>query len=360
MTKSPPASRASSPSDFPDGQAANESPTGLAALRTLFQRMVSAIGAQNLGLILGLVLLVIIFGNLRPNFFLVSNLFNILQAISILGIVAIAQTIVMITGGLDISVGSIAALSSVAAAIALREFSGDQSIGVIVGLGVGLFAGLLAGLVNGLLVTLTGISSVIVTLGTLTIFSGTAFLLTNGVGVPILNSAFTAIGSDTLVGIPYPVLIFAMVAVGFYIVLRFTDIGRNVYAIGGNETAARLAGVRVNRYRIAVFALTGLVAGVAGVVLAARISSGQAGSGTQDLALSSIAAVLLGGTALSGGKGTILGTILGVLVLGVLNNGLLLLNVSAYWQLIAQGSVLVAVVVLQLKPWSKESRDSRR
>jgi ABC-type glucose/galactose transport system permease subunit len=142
--------------------------------------------------------------------------------------------------------------------------------------------------------------------------------------------------------------------------LRFTDIGRNIYAIGGNVTAARLAGVRVDRYRVAIFAVTGLVAGVAGIVLAARISSGQPGSGTQDLALSSIAAVLLGGTALTGGKGTILGTILGVLVLGVLSNGLLLMNVSAYWQLIAQGTVLVTVVVLQVKPWSKASRESRR
>ena len=327
--------------------------------REPFRRVVDVVGAQNLGLIIGLAALVVVFGNLRPSFFLIGNLLNIGQAIAILGIVAIAQTIVMITGGLDISVGSTAALSSVACALAIR-LSDNEGISFVLGIAVGLLLGVTAGLVNGLLVTFTGISSVIVTLGTLTIFSGAAYLLSGGLGVPILNSTFNALGSGSLFGIPYSVLILAIVAVAFYVLLRFTDIGRNIYAIGGNVTAARLAGVRVDRYRVAIFAVTGLVAGAAGIVLAARISSGQPGSGTQDLALSSIAAVLLGGTALTGGKGTILGTILGVLVLGVLNNGLLLMNVSAYWQLIAQGTVLVTVVVLQVKPWSKASRESRR
>jgi ribose transport system permease protein/L-arabinose transport system permease protein len=325
-----------------------------------WRRVLRVAGPQNIGLIAGLVLMIVFFGTQNPNFFLLANVVNIGLAVSILGIVAVAQTVVIITGGLDISVGSIAGLCSVVTAIGLSSRAADDPLGIVVGIALGLLVGLLAGVFNGLLITLTGISPVIITLGTYTSFVGVAYLLSSGVGVPVLNQAFNSIGSGTLFGIPYPVLILALVAIGYIIFLRYTDLGRNTYAIGGNPTAALLAGIRISRYRIAIYGLTGVISAIAGIVLAARVSSGQPASGSADLALSSITAVLLGGTALTGGKGSVLGTVLGVIVLGTLNNGLLLLGVSSYWQSVAQGAVLIVVVILQVKPWSAASRAARR
>lgn len=330
------------------------------AIGASVRRVINAIGAQNLGLIAGLAVLVAFFGSRNHNFFLFANVINIGQSVAILGIVAVAQTVVMITGGLDISVGSTAGLCSVVTALGIQHAGGSGWGSLTVGITVGLVVGLVAGSINGLVVTMTGISPVIVTLGTYTAYEGVAYLASSGIGVPILNETFNNLGSGTLWKIPYPVFILLGVALLYALYLRFTDLGRNTYAIGGNETAARLAGIRVGRYRIAIYALTGLVAGLAGIILAARVSSGEPASGSQELALSSIAAVLLGGTALTGGRGSIVGSVLGVLVLGTLNDGLLLLNVSSYWQLVAQGTVLVAVVILQIKPWSAAARAARR
>jgi ribose/xylose/arabinose/galactoside ABC-type transport system permease subunit len=316
------------------------------------------VDTHNIGLLAGLAALVIIFSSQNSNFLLLANIINIGQSIAILGLVAVAQTAVMIAGGLDISVGSVAGLASVVAALSIAH-AGTGPTGMIIGIIAGALLGLVAGLINGTIVTFTGISAVIVTLGTYTIFEGIGYLISSGVGVPILNQSFNRISTNTVVGVPLPVIVLAVLALICALFLRFTDIGRNVYALGGNAVAARLAGIRVDKYRIAIYATTGLIASVAGLLLAARVGSGQATSGSEDLALSSIAAVLLGGTSLAGGRGTILGTVLGVLVLGTLNNGLLILGVSNYWQLIAQGSVLIAVVVLQVKPWTGAARAAR-
>jgi ribose/xylose/arabinose/galactoside ABC-type transport system permease subunit len=154
-------------------------------------------------------------------------------------------------------------------------------------------------------------------------------------------------------GIPISVVILAVVALALIAFMRTTDIGRNIYAMGGNPIAARLAGIPVERYKLGIYGFAGLIAGLAGVILTARTTAGQPGSGTQDLALTSITAVLLGGTALAGGRGTIFGTVLGVLIIGTLDDGLILLNISSFYQLVAQGTVLIFAVIIQVRPWQQ-------
>jgi ribose transport system permease protein/L-arabinose transport system permease protein len=202
-------------------------------------------------------------------------------------------------------------------------------------------------------VTAFKLNAVIATLATYSAYQGFAYLVTNGVSISVSNSAFNNIGSGTVFGIPISVVILAVVALALIAFMRTTDIGRNIYAMGGNPIAARLAGIPVERYKLGIYGFAGLIAGLAGVILTARTTAGQPGSGTQDLALTSITAVLLGGTALAGGRGTIFGTVLGVLIIGTLDDGLILLNISSFYQLVAQGTVLIFAVIIQVRPWQQ-------
>jgi ribose/xylose/arabinose/galactoside ABC-type transport system permease subunit len=303
---------------------------------------VSLIGGQNLGLLAALAILVAIIRTQSPYFFLSSNLLNIGSAISVLGVLAIVQTVVIVSGGLDISVGSAAGLTSVMTATALMHVH-DLAFGLFAGLGIGLAAGTF----NGIVITFGRVNPVIATLATFSAFRGAAELVTNGNSVGVTNSSFNYLGSGRLAGLPVPFVILLGVAVVFFVALRYTDIGRNVYALGGNPTAARLAGINVTRYKLGIYMVSGLMAGLAGILLTARTTSGQPISGSQGLELASITAALLGGAALNGGKGTIVGAFLGVTILGVLENGLTLLNVSSFYQDVARGGLLVAAVILQ-------------
>ena len=318
---------------------------GADALRVV-RRGASLVGAQNLGLLLALALLVVIIRAQSPYFFLSSNLLNIGSAISILGVLAIVQTVVIVSGGLDISVGSTAGLTSVVTATVLADASG-VGLGLLVGLGVGLAAGTF----NGVLITYGRVNPVIATLATFSGFRGAALLVTNGNSVGVANTSFNHIGAGRLIGLPIPFVILLGVAAAFFVGLRYTDLGRNVYAMGGNATAARLAGINLARYKLGVYMLSGLIAGLAGILLTAKTTSGQPISGSQGLELASITAALLGGAALDGGQGTIVGAFLGVTILGVLENGLTLLNVSSFYQDVARGSLLIAAVVLQEFRW---------
>lgn len=309
-------------------------------------------GAQNVGLLLALALLIVVIGLQRPQFFLGRNIVNIGVAVAVLGLLAVMQTVVIVAGGLDISVGSTAGLTSVVAATALTAI--DH---VSVGVAAGLVAGAACGAINGLLVTAGGVNPVIATLATFSAFRGIAFLVTDGAPVGVTNAAFNALGSGRLAGAPVPVLVFAAVALLAHVVLRWTDIGRRLYAIGGNSTAARLAGIDLARYRFSLFVWSGAVAGLAGVLLTARSHVGQAASGSPGLELAAITAALLGGAALTGGRGTISGAVLAVLLIGVLDNGLILLNVSSFYQLVARGALLiVAVLIMQ---WRGRSHGDR-
>ena len=306
------------------------------------RRLFMAIGPQNLSLLLALAVLIVIFGALKPEaFFSTRNLTAILNAITILGIVAMAQTVVIISGGIDVSVGSIVGMASIVAALAMTRLD-SAAIGII----AAIVAGGLGGLVNGLLITKGRVNPIITTLATLAIFQGVSFIVSDGKAVGVANSDFNWIGSGRIGGMPITVMVFVAIAIVMIFFMRATDMGRNIYAIGGNANAARLAGIRIERYRIGVYVLTGLICGIAAVLLTARSTSGQPSSGSAGLELEAITAAFLGGCAMAGGRGTIIGTILGVLIIGTLNNGMLLMFVPNFYQLVAKGMLLLAAVMI--------------
>lgn len=305
--------------------------------------LAARIGAQNLSLLIALAILVAVFGAIRPGvFFSGANVINIGLAITILGVLAMAQTIVIVSGGLDISVGSVVGLATMCAAITMQATGS-----MLLGIAAALVAGLAAGAINGAIVVFGRVNAVITTLGTMAAFRGLAFITNNGNSVSIVDQDFRVLGNGTLLGLPVPILILLIVMVLFIVFTRTTVVGRNIYAIGGNPTVARLAGIPIKRYQLGIYTLSGAAAAVAGILLAARTMSGQPASGSQGLELEAITAAILGGCALAGGKGTIVGAMLGVLILGVLNNGMILTSVPTFYQLLAKGALLVVAVIIQ-------------
>ena len=289
------------------------------------------------------------------------NLLNIVRQISVMGLIAIGVTVVIITTGIDLSSGSVLALSAVAAASLAQRTDWDGAkypgldLPIIVPIIVALIIGAFCGSINGWLIARFKIPPFIATLGMMTIARGFALIYSDR-PVSGLTDAYNFIGQGELLkilpipdqpplGIPIPVIILAVVAIGTHIMLNNTRFGRHIYAVGGNEQAARISGLNVGRIKIGVYMFAGLLSGLAGVVLSSRIGSGQPGLGV-GYELDAIAAAVIGGTSLSGGIGTIWGTIVGALIIGVLNNGLDLLNVSAYWQTIVKGSIIVVAVIV--------------
>ncbi len=292
----------------------------------------------------GLLLVIFIVGLalslLTDTFLSVANFTNVARQISINGILAVGVTFVLLTAGVDLSLGSVVALSGVACA----TFAHPGEHSVFVPIAVGLFTGAACGLVNGVLVTRGGVAPFIVTLGMMTIARGLALIFSGGRPVANMSNELTALAGD-LFGIPIPVLCFAGVAAAAWFFLRNFRLGRHIYAVGGNENAARAAGVPVEKVKLFAYGLCGLLTGLAGVVLAARITTGQPNAG-QAYELDAIAAVVIGGTSLAGGVGTITGTLLGVLLIGVINNGLDLMGVSSYYQAVIKGVIIVGAVWL--------------
>src|SRR4051794_22615223 len=309
-----------------------------------WRRALDVVGVQNISLLIALGALVAFIGSRNSNFFLISNMKTIGTTVSIVGVLAIVQTVVMLIGGLDISVGSAAGLTSVVSAMVFTN-SHAAAVGILAALGVGV----LTGLFNGVIIIYGRVNAVIATLATYAGYRGLANLISNGraQGYTGTDSTFIFIARGTMLGIPTLIWILVVIAVLVHLLLRYTDIGRNLYAMGGNPTAARLAGINLNRYVIGCYVAAGVIAALAGIMLTARTGSGQPTSGSQGLELQSITAAALGGVSLRGGKGTISGTILAVLLLGVLQNGLTILNVNSFWQDIAQGFLLVVAVVIQ-------------
>ncbi len=324
------------------------------------QRLVRTVGAENLSLLFALAVLVLMIASQSDKFFLSQNLLNIGQNISVVGLVAIGQTLVIVAGMLDISVGSIAGVASVVAALVLLtsgDVVGGSGLAVSAGnapLAVvgGIAAGIALGLVNGLIITVLRVNAVIATLATLSAFRGLAFLIApDGKPVTVLNQSFISLGTgrlDLIPGWPIPVSLIILVAVGigFAVLMRYTVFGRSVYALGGNPVAARLAGININRLRLAIYGLSGAAAGMAGIILTARTNSGQPASGSQGLELEAITAVFLGGASLQGGRGTIAGTMLAVVLIGALSNGMNLLGIPTFYQLVAKGALLVLAVAI--------------
>ncbi|MFF5204758.1 ABC transporter permease [Streptosporangium sp. NPDC000396] len=309
------------------------------------RQVIGTVGGQNLILALAIVAVAALFGTIDPGYLALSNIRVIGDAVTIVGLLAVVQTVVIICGALDISVGSATGVASVVSAMTFMATGRDP----LLGMGTALGAGLLLGLVNGVIIVYGRVNPVIATLATLSAYRGLAQLLSGGAaqGYVLGDDLFIFVSRGSVLAIPTMVWILVAVALAVHVLLKYTDIGRNLYAIGGNDTAARLAGIDINKYLIAVYALSGIVAALAGIILTARIGSGHPTSGSVALELKAITAAALGGCALKGGKGGVGGTLLAVVLLGALENGLTFHGISTFWQNVAQGALLVIAVVIQ-------------
>jgi inositol transport system permease protein len=293
------------------------------------------------GLVLALVVLCGALSAAEPKFGTVQNLVIVLRQISINGILAVGVTYVLLTGGVDLSLGSLVALTGVAAAC----FAHPGQYPVVVPVAMGVLVGTACGAASGLIVTKGRVAPFITTLGMMTVARGLALVISGGKPVSNLSRPFKSISGDVLGVVPIPILILAGVALVSHSFLKHTRHGRYVYAVGGNEDAARASGLRVTRIKVFAYSVCGGLAGLAGVVLASRITTGQPNAGVA-YELDAIAAAVIGGTSLSGGVGGVGGTLLGALLMGVINNGLDLLHVSSYYQQIAKGVIIVGAVWL--------------
>lgn len=290
---------------------------------------------QTAPLIIFLLAMVVFFSVTSEYFLDIENFKNILVALAVTGIVCVPGTFLMIAGHVDLSVGSAAAVSG----MILAQTVNDK--GIATGLAVCLVFGLVLGVINGFFVTVVGVNSLITTLGGLATLYGVALLAGNGQTVMMFG--FEWLGTAQPFSIPLPILIFAGLAVLGIVTLRRTSYGRSLYAIGANPNAARVVGIRSNRILFITFVLSSVSAALAGAVLASQLSAGDPNA-AKGLELEVVTAIVLGGASLAGGRGTLLGTVLGLVVIQVLNNGLILLDVPSFWQRIAQGILLIAAV----------------
>ena len=299
---------------------------------------------ENLGLILALLVLCVLLAVLpatSSSFLSTQNAFNILRQISTNMLIACAMTMVIILGGIDLSVGSIIALSGVIAAGCVSRYE----LPIVVALIAGAVIGLVIGVFNGFVICRTTIPPFIVTLATMNIARGLAKVYTGGSPVRVVTKEWQFIGAGYIGPVPVPVIIMIIVIIITALLMNKTKLGRHIYAVGGNTQAAEFSGIKVARVKFIVHAYAGLMAGLAGIILASRMYSGQptAGEGAE---MDAIAAVVVGGTSMAGGSGKIGGTIIGALIIGVLNNGLNLMNVNSFWQDVVKGVVILLAVFI--------------
>lgn len=295
---------------------------------------------QQLGMVIVLVLLCLFMALFAPYFLTTSNLLNVALQSSINAILAAGMTFVILTGGIDLSVGSGLAVAGVVAV-----WLASKGVPGIVDVLAGLVVGCLCGLLNGVFIARFKLLPFIVTLGALTYLRGAAYILTGAYPIVVPNLSFGFLGNGFVGPIPWPVVVALIVYVIGYIVLNRTIFGRHVYAIGGNEQAARLTGINVDLTLLLIYTISGLCMGIAGVIYSSRLLSAQPTGGVS-YELYAIAAVILGGTSFTGGVGSIVGTLIGALIIGVLNNGLVLMNVPFFYQLIIQGAVIIVAVLI--------------
>ncbi|EPF7976376.1 ribose ABC transporter permease [Vibrio harveyi] len=297
--------------------------------------------------LIALLFLIVVVSFLNPNFFTVDNILNILRQTSVNAIIAVGMTLIILTAGIDLSVGSVLALCGAFAAsmIALE-------VPVLIAVPTALFAGAALGAISGIIIAKGKVQAFIATLVTMTLLRGVTMVYTDGrpisTGFTDTADAFAWFGTGYALGIPVPVWLMVIVFAAAWYLLNHTRFGRYVYALGGNESATRLSGINVDRVKIGVYAICGMLAALAGIIVTSRLSSAQptAGMGYE---LDAIAAVVLGGTSLMGGKGRIMGTLIGALIIGFLNNALNLLDVSSYYQMIAKAVVILLAVLVDNK-----------
>ncbi|ARD48899.1 ribose ABC transporter permease [Sporosarcina sp. P33] len=300
---------------------------------------------QKLGPVIGLLLIVVIISIMSPSFLTLNNLFNVLRQVSINALIAFGMTFVILTGGIDLSVGSILALTG---AVTAGMMSGGMD--PILAMLLGVLLGVLLGAINGLIIAKGKVAPFIATLATMTIFRGLTLVYTEGRPISGLGDSFTfqMLGKGYIFGIPVPVITMAISFAVLYFILKKTTFGRRVYAVGGNEEASRLSGINVDRIKIYVYSLAGGLTAIASLILTSRLNSAQPTAGNM-FELDAIAAVVLGGTSLTGGRGWIVGTLVGALIIGVLNNGLNLIGVSSFFQQVVKGAVILIAVLLDRK-----------
>jgi len=308
---------------------------------TLRQDFFSHYGRQ-LGTLSGLLGLIVVLWILTPHFLTVSNLLNVAQQATIIAIIAVGMTFVIITGGIDLSVGSVLAFAGVVMASALHS-GVPFPLALLIGLGVGL----LSGVVNGLLITIGRLPPFIATLGMMSVARGAALMFTEGRPISGFSESFRSIATGEILRIPAPVVIMIVVYLIAHFVLKRTKLGRYTYAIGGNEEAALLSGINVRLNKTMVYGIAGVLSGLAAILLTARLNSAQPIAG-MSYELDAIAATVIGGTSLLGGEGTVLGTLIGALIMAVLRNGLNLLSVSSFFQQVVIGSVIIFAVLIDM------------
>ncbi len=293
--------------------------------------------------LIGLLILCIVISFITPRFLTGPNIKNIFTQVSGNAVIAIGMTFVILTGGIDLSVGSILAVSGAVAASIIKT-TGNLYLAIIVALAIGCAIGL----INGILVSKGRIQAFIVTLATMTIFRGVTYVYTNGTPISGLGQSFSGIGNKMFLGFPIPVILTILVfGIAFY-VLSQTRYGRYLYALGGNEDSARLSGINTGKIKTLVYVICGATAALSGIIVASRIGSASPNAGV-GFELDAISAVVLGGTSLTGGEGSVIGTIIGALIIGVLNNGLNLMNVSPFYQAIVKGLVILLAVMVEKK-----------
>ncbi|AID44633.1 Ribose ABC transport system, permease protein RbsC [Candidatus Arthromitus sp. SFB-mouse-NL] len=297
--------------------------------------------------LIGLIILCVVITIVSPAFMTLSNITNIFTQVSTNAIIAIGMTFVILTGGIDLSVGSTVAISGALAASILKS-TNNIPLAIL----VAAITGIVIGLINGILISKGKLQAFIVTLATMTIFRGATLVFTNGTPISKLSETFVKIGNGKIGFIPIPVIITIVILIISIYLLTQTRFGRYLYALGGNEDSAKLSGINTNKIKTLVYMISGFASSIAGIIIASRIGSASPNAGTS-FELDAIAAVVIGGTSLSGGEGKITGTIIGALIIGVLNNGLNLMNVSPFYQSIVKGLVILIAVLLDKKSRKK-------
>jgi ribose transport system permease protein len=290
--------------------------------------------------LVGFIVLFILLSIFAESFFNISNIVNVLRQVSITAILGFGMTLVIISGGIDLSVGSIFAFSAVVMASIVKE--GKVFLGII----LGLLIGAIMGLFNGIVISKGKIQPFIVTLATMAIGRSLTLAYTQGIPISLFPNSFRFIGRGDILGIPVPVIIMFGVFFLVLYILKKTKLGLYIYSIGGNEEATKLSGVNVDRYKIIVYTISGIFAAVSAMILTARLNSAQPTFG-QGYELDAIATVVLGGASLSGGSGGVLGTLFGALLLGTINNGMNLMNISPFYQDLVKGAIILLAVLLE-------------
>ncbi len=316
----------------------NQTDNKKAGVQVFWQRILDSI------LILFAICMIIYFSFASQYFLSIKNFMNILSSISVVGIIATGMTLVMITRGIDLSVGSIIALTGCVSAILLVNYKMPWPLAIC----LTLLIGILVGTFNGALITRFKVVPFIATLGSMNMFRGIAFILTNGQAIYVPDKVIITLGTGKIFGfIPIPAAIMLFFFVIFWIITRFTVFGRNVFAVGGNSVASRLAGIPVRKLTMTLYIMTGVLAALAGLVMTGLTSTAMPSAG-DGYNLDTITAVYLGGNSANGGEGSVWRTFMGILIIGILNNGMALLSIQSYWQTFVKGSLLIAAVVFDM------------